>query len=318
MARAPRAATSPPTPKECARVDLAMQSRVRARLLKAYSPSYKGCTLDVGFAGCAPAGAISSMTIESGYGHSWGTTIVVTSLVRADDGGWNVTRLELLAGKGSGGKWQGEATDGVRVLRGRVSSTALEAAMEQARALASVTPMEREPPGLGGGGWMSSCDLHKSLDFTAGGATFADEYTGYASNDAQLRSLPLELAVEAVDAQVPKKALVETTLDPAARTLFVERMLEGAAAFDEDFHWWVREDFLSAAGDAGDARVLPMLVRYLGNKPPADDASGNRSRVQAINAVAALTHDDRRFDAKGKERTVDDVAADYLSKPPKS
>jgi hypothetical protein len=318
VARAPRAATPPIVDAvACMRADVTTQSAIRTQVLQKYSPSYKGCTLDVGFDACVPAGVVTSMFVESGFGHGMGTTLTITSLTRASDDRWDVTRLELLSGKGSAKMWDGQGTDGVRVLRGSIASTALDAAVERARVLASVTSVEREPPGFGGGGWMSSCDFHASLSFTAGGAPFAIEYTGYVSNDAQTEYIALRLAVDGVEDAIPKTSLAETPLDGAARTLFVDRITANATTFDESFHWWVREDFLSAAGDAGDARLLPLLVRYLSAHPAPDDTSGFRSRSQAINAIALLTRDDRRLDAQGLERNADDVAADYLKKPPK-
>jgi hypothetical protein len=317
FAREPSAATPTPTTAECAQIDLATESSLRSTLLKSYSPSYRGCSLEVEFDACAPAGSISSMVIENGYGHSFDEKMAITELTPEATSGWSITRLVLSGGKGSLRTWAGEATDGVRVLRATIGSTALDAAIERARALSSVTLIERTPPGFGFGGWMSSCDFHDALVVSAGGSEIALEHTGYTSSDEQMRYLALDLAVHGVDGAISEKALVDAPVDPAARSLFVDRMIAGAAYFDEEFHWWVREDFLRAAGDAGDARLIPLLARYVASHPAADDPSGNRSRVEAINALAAITRDDRRFDAAGKERSVDVVAADYLANAPK-
>src|SRR5207249_4784154 len=125
-----------------------------------------------------------------------------------------------------GGRWGGEGTDGVRVLRGEVASAALDVAMGRARALASVTLIEREPPGNAGGGWMSSSDFHKALDFTAGATPFALEHTGYDSSSDQLDYLALELEVDAIDAAIPAKSLSDTPVDAAGK----ERPVDEVAA----------------------------------------------------------------------------------------
>lgn len=317
LARAPRAAPSDASTPTCRKLDLATKTKLETEAIARYRPSYKGCRLDVAFDACVPDGAVSSLVWESGYGHTFQTTITITSLVRDESDVWSVTRIELQRGRGSGAAWADAKPDGARVQRGTIASAQIDRAVDHARDLATATMVERPPENsFGGGGWMSSCDFHDAISFVAGGTTFSLEHTGYDSSDEQTTYIALELAVRALDAAVPEKSLVDVPLDAGARDLFVDRFLADAPTFDEPFHWWVREDFVSAAGDAGDAHLLPTLTRWL-PRPTDGDASSLRTRIEAINAIATLSGDDRRFDANGKARGVEEVAESYVKKAPK-
>jgi len=317
VAGAPRAATEGDASDDCASIDPSMQARLRADLLRAYKPSCEGCTLDVVFDDCAPRAEISSLVYERGFGHSWDTTLTVTKLDRDGRGAWNVTRLELVSGKGAGASWGGERTDGVRVRRGVVSGTAIDDAVERAQAVTTAHLQEKSANEGSGGMWLSSGDFHDALAFDAGAKRASFEHTGYPTSTDQPEYLALDVAVQALDGAIPKAALLDAPFDAAARALFVERFLADAAIFDDEFHEWVREDWVQAAGDGGDDRLVPTLAKYLAAVPNPNDSSLVRTRVEAINALAALTHDDRRFDAAGVPRSIDAVALDYLGKPPK-
>ena len=319
VVRSPRAATPVVDAEACEKVDGATQSIVRTALQKQYSPSFPGCSLVVAFPACAPQGEVTELVVESGLGHSYGTTLAITSFAASGPGEFIVTRLELVRGKGSGGGWGGELPDGVRVRRGTIASSssfgALQRALAHARVLSTTTLDEKKPDDLSFGMWGTSSDFYVSLAIASTVSAPVERwFAGYEASDTQLQFMPLRLGIDRLTAIVDAAKLPEVPFDASARTLFVTRFAARLPTFDDEHAWWVREAFVRAAGDAGDARLLPALSKYLG--APKGDSSVERTRVEAINAIAVLARDDRRF-APGAARSVDEVAKDYLGKPPK-
>ncbi|MEO7092691.1 MAG: hypothetical protein ABI175_05540, partial [Polyangiales bacterium] len=243
-----------------------------------------------------------------GYGHSFGTTLTITSLHR-ESSVVEVTRLELVRGGKSATQFGGERSDSVRVLRGTVTGAPIEEAMSIAEVAHALSPREVVPvDSTIGGGWMASSDFIASIALVAPGAVVDRAFVGYSANDTQLDSLPLTVAIARLEAAIPAAALTSSTFDATARALFVAELSRHAPSFDDQFHWWVREAFVRASGEAGDLSLVSTLRRYL---TKSDPSSGERTRIAAISALAALTGIDRRFDAAGIERPVDSVALDY-------
>lgn len=289
---------------------------LRAALDQKFVPSEPNQTLSVYTPLCAAAqGAIQEVVVELGFGHSFGRTISILSLRRAGTA-WKATWLGLERAKGTKvSAWADEHTDGVRVRAFDPKASAALEAVDFASAALSVTLSIPKKPGngLGISGWSSSGDFYVAVK-VAGTTTAERQFAGYAGSDAQLDYLPLRVAAEHVLALVAPEKYPETTLDTAAKTLFTDRVLARKDDLDRDFHWWVREAYVRAAADAGDARLLPLLVGWLALP---SGSSEDRTRIAAVQGIVGLTGDDRRFGPKGAPRAVADVVKDYVTKKPK-
>lgn len=316
LGRDARAASTGMPEPVCVPLDAFAVKELREGITKGYRPSFAGCSLAIDVAGCALPARPADLVYTSGFGHSWGTTLTITALHR-EGSAIEVTRLLLTRGASPTAKWGGESSDGVKVLRGTIDGAKLEDAIAMTEVVPALTLRELHPvkvAGNGGtilvsgGGWMTSSDFLASITLVVPGATVDRSFVGYSANDTQLESLPLSFSIERLDASIPPTALSPWTFDAAARAIFVAEVTRRAPHFDEQFHWWVREAFVRAAGDGGDASLTPLLRRYL---VKTDPTSGERTRIAAISALAAITGEDRRFDASGLERPVDTVALEY-------
>lgn len=304
LAAAPLARATPTCPS--------IDPTLRADLQKAYEPSYSGCALSVVLPACAPSPS-GSVVWEQGFGHSFGgPTLTITEAAPAGST-WALTRIELTPGASNATAWGGERVDGVRVLRTSVPAAKVDSGVAYARTAIEVKLFEKEPTGngLGAGGWSSSGDFFAAV--SVGGA--ARSFAGYESSDEQMAYLPVKIALAALERRVAKVTFAPSTYDAAARALFVARFHAHEKELDQELWWWVRERYVTAAGDAGDVTLVPRLVKWL--SPAKGDASALRTQVQAVNAIAILTGDDRRFGTDGKPRGVAVVVKDYLAKPPK-
>jgi hypothetical protein len=292
----------------CTPLDPFAVKTLREGVKHEYRPSFPGCSLAVDVAACASSIAPTEVVYTLGYGHSFGVALTITSLRRVADG-VELTRLELVRGGSTNAKYGGERSDSIRVLRGTVSGAKIEEAMALAEVAHAITLREIEPTGLlVGGGWMSSSDVAASVTLVAPGSVVDRAFAGYSSSDSQLASLPLTIPIQRLDAAIPEASLASSTFDASARALFVAELSRRAPMFDEQFHWWVREAFVRAAGDGGDLSLVPVLRRCLAKSDPS---SGERTRIAAISSLAVLTGVDLRFDASGAERPVHTVALEY-------
>ncbi|MBL8718500.1 MAG: hypothetical protein JNL79_21145 [Myxococcales bacterium] len=289
---------------------------LRAALDQRFVPSEPNQTLSVYTPLCAAAqGAIQEVVVELGFGHSFGRTISILSLRRAGTV-WKAISLGLERAKGTKvSAWADEHTDGVRVRAFDAKASAALEAVDFASAALSVKLSVPKKPGngLGLSGWSSSGDFYVVVK-VAGTTTVERHFAGYAGSDAQLDYLPLRVAAERVLELVAPDKQPETALDASAKALFTDRLLARKDDLDRDFHWWVREAYVRAAADAGDARLLPLLVGWL-SLPGG--ASEDRTRIAAVQAIVGLIGDDRRFGPKGAARSVGEVVKDYTAKKPK-
>lgn len=288
---------------------------IRAEIDKHYQAPTDGGPLSLFFAGCAAVqGPIASLTVELGHGHSFGRTLTVARLVRKG-AAWEVTALELDRGKGKVAAWGGETTDGVRLRTFTVSDALGGALVDFAGTALSVTLSEpKKGNGLGMSGWASSSDFYAAVTLV-GTNTVDRHYAGYKGSGDQLTYLPVLVTADVVLTQLALAKQATAPLDAGARALFSDRVLLRRDHLEGSFHWWVREAYARAAPEGGDKRLLPLLQQWLALP---SGASEDRTRVAAVNALAGITGDDRRFDAAGAPRPTMKVVKDYLTKPAKA
>jgi len=119
--------------------------------------------------------------------------------------------------------------------------------------------------------------------------------------------LPLELASEPLDKIWSSLLLAHgipsgSKAPEGARALFADSF---GATF-ESAPGWLRELYLGLATDYGSLELAPALARLAEHAPAGE-------QVLAVNALAALTGWDERFDAAGNPREVSVVAAAYAA-----
>lgn len=297
-------------PKGCTPPSAAVP--VRAEIDKQYQAPANGPPVSLFFAGCAAVqGPITALTVELGYGHSFGRSLTVARLARKGTT-WEVTALELTKAKAA--TWGDAPTDAVGVRRFVASDALATALVDFAGAALSVTLSEKKNNGLGLSGWGSSSDFYAAVTLV-GANTVDRHYAGYKGSGDQLTYLPVLVTADVVLTQLALGTRPLGTLDAGAKALFTDRVLQRSDHLDGTFHWWVREAYARAAAEGGDKRLLPLLDHWL--RLPSG-ASEDRTRAAAVNALAGITGDDRRFSAGGTARPVDTVVKDYLQKPAKA
>jgi len=124
-------------------------------------------------------------------------------------------------------------------------------------------------------------------------------YTGFDSSNAQGELLPLEIAFEPFQAVMKGVVFSEGNALEQSRDFFERQFLDFNTAQD-----WLKDLYLVMAAHLGTSAMIATLLDVSEHAPA-------RQRVLALNALAAITHWDRRFDAEGKARPVATVAAEY-------
>jgi hypothetical protein len=221
----------------------------------------------------------------------------------------------------TGDPWREDAIGTVEVFRGRVGAATRTALVDRVRAAAHLEIVEHEPPPKPGtiqlrGFGMSSRDFGVGLRLVDdAGHGIERFYAGYeGSGDTQAEGVRLDLAGAAVVDLLYDDAFA-ATLEPVphddgdARTLFAQWFAEARGRGDEYGYWYLRERYVALATGLGTHREIPALLERVAID---GDASVGRTRVLAINAIAALTGFDPRYGESGEPREPGVVAAAML------
>jgi hypothetical protein len=221
-----------------------------------------------------------------------------------------------------GDLWQEEGIGTVEVLRGRVGAATMTALVDRVRAAAHLEIVEHEPPPKPGeihlrGFGMSSRDFGVGLRLVDdAGHGLERFYAGYeGSGSTQAEGVRLDLAGAAVVDLLYDDAFAETLEpvphdDAAARTLFAQWFADARGRDDEYGYWYLRERYVALATALGTHREIPALLERVAID---GEASVGRTRVLAINAIAALTGFDPRYGESGSSREPGVVAAEVLA-----
>jgi hypothetical protein len=146
----------------------------------------------------------------------------------------------------------------------------------------------------------------EDLEFQLGGDPSSPPksrmWAGHPGSLADADRMPLELACERLWAVV-ESHLANGSPEDADRLAFARLWPPQAQRRP-----WVAVQLLQLAAVLGTAELVDGVGRQL-DSPYAD------VRILAVNAMAAITGDDRRRTASGVERPLDAVVADYRSRP---
>lgn len=280
---------------------------VRAGVRKEWMRQYPSGTLVIG-SGCDRLGTITRIDLERSSGHGGSLHLARFELDAAKDE-WSLLWIAYSHYADYPGKdadvWASDVIGTFEIRRGRVAATVMAPIIERVRAATVVEPVERPPPpkkntihGMSMGFSSASFGVALALVDDAGRGTegFFAGYPGTGDDQAQgvrmqLAALPL---AELMHDDAFSKSLEIVDVDaPGVRELFAQRFWAARDRGDDFGKWFIRERFIALTGAFGGDEHVPELMRSVALD---GDASVARSRVQAINAIAAITGFDRRYE----------------------
>lgn len=310
------------------------EAEVARALDERFDRTIEGSTVEIAFERSALGERIDEIVVERGYGHGFSLQLfrLRRSAERPDV--FEVHGLAYATGRGSYTEMTYELADRVEVLRmrGEVPSSEIDALVPRLRAAIEVRAREVEPPPEPNGSRSvrmsgSSADRHVMVELaSADGHRATRRHTGYLGSSGQEEHLPMTIALELLDPLLDRfEPAAAPALEDTDRALFAERWRAARPHFQDEFAWWVRERYVAMASRAGTAELVPDLLAVLQENAPARGdreprtgrlrlraGSEDRTRVNAVNALAAITGRDLRNDARRAPRPIDEVAAAYL------
>jgi hypothetical protein len=160
------------------------------------------------------------------------------------------------------------------------------------------------------GGHMSGSYWGSSNDFTLGlrivdthGDATERSFTGYEGSMEQENILPMRLATEPFEKLLESLSLAEVAPDDEDARFFTARFVATMAGHP---YWWVKERYVALAARLGTPDAVPALVAVAREH---GDASADRARDPALEAITRITGWDPRVDAyTGKKLDVDHAA----------
>jgi hypothetical protein len=303
----------PPPPAQCANVPSALAASLRRTMESRYRPYVQNARLDVTFA-CDPLDdPIEELVFERGAGH--GFSLQLWRFQRRRDGSaYDVRAIGYALDARANG---GGVPEGYVLGSGVVGARELRTRLDLVRAtlLATLTEVEPPlPPGAmhGFSTSASSHDFHLLLRLRdAAGRELAGRYTGYESTgESQRLHLPLEIAAEEIEPLLEPVDLAAGAATDEDRAFFAERFNDTIGRFDDDFHWWVTERYVSMARGLGSPLLVPGLLGRL-RVASEDDRSTVDARADALEALARITGWDARADERGAARSATEAAEAY-------
>lgn len=245
--------------------------------------------------GCDEAyGPVREMVLEDGSGH--GGSLRVVRFQWQTDGRVTVRKIA------SSHYYQ----PGVTVEQAETSATQLAAIVATSRVALLARPHVVRLRTKGGGsrsfGSSSTNDFHLLLRLVDDeGRVTENRFSGYERSSEQEHIVPMRLATEPIRKLLEGLAFAPTAKTDEDRAFFTARLTRTLAT--KPF-WWVKERYVANAAVFGTVDAIPSLVALTGQK---GEASADRTRVHALDALAAITGWDPRVDGAGK-RTLDEAA----------
>jgi hypothetical protein len=274
--------------------------------------------------GCDRLGTITRIDLERSSGHG-GSLSLARFELDTKIGEWSLLWIAYSHYANRPGEradvWQSDTIGTFEVRRGRVAADVMAPIVERVRAAAVVDPIESPPPPrkntippMSMGFSSGSFGVALSLVDDAGRGT-ESFFAGYpGTGEEQAQGVRMDLAARPLTELMHDEAFAQTleVVDADAadvRELFAERFW-AARDRGEDFgKWFIRERYVALAGALGDDEHVPELLR---NVLQNGDASVARSRVQALNAITAITGFDRRYE-RGVPRDPNVVAEEVVA-----
>lgn len=320
------AAATAPTGGACRTVPKAALRDLTTHIRKEWMRSWPNSRLEIR-PGCDRLDAqLDSVVLVTSGGH--GGSLTLARFDRLDGGEYDLVLLEYNHYFGGPAKdradpWQADSAGRLRVSRAKLGAAVMTRLLDRLRAAAHVEIEEHEPPprrdgtffGMAGS---SSHDYHVALRLADGRGHGVERFfAGYASSGKDQRDgVPLAFASRVArevldpDGEHRKSFQSIDAADPAARDLFARVFWAARARGDDYGYWYVRERLLGMAALLGSGQHVPALLAQL---RIAGEHSILRSATLAVNAIAAITKFDVRYDPDRKPRPLAAVVADTLA-----
>lgn len=244
--------------------------------------------------GCDEAyGPLREMVLEDGSGH--GGSLRVVRFQWQTDGRVSVRKIAS----------SHYHQPGVTVEQAETSATQLAPIVATSRVAMLARPHVvrlRSKNGSRVLGPSSTNDFHLLLRLVDdGGRVTENRYSGYERSSEQEHIVPMRLATEPIRKLLDGLAFAPATKTDEDRAFFTARLTRTLAT--KPF-WWVKERYVANAAAFGTVDAIPSLVALAGEK---GEPSADRTRVHALDALAAITGWDPRVD--GATKRSDDAAA---------
>jgi hypothetical protein len=286
----PAPAAKPAKAAPCQKAKPVTAAVVRAAIAKRYYLSNKRGKAVVSFPCDGLGPKVREIVIETGSGH--GGSLEMWRAVRAPDGAYEVRGIKF---NERGPKNAFTLAAGTAALPGLATARA---------ALVAKVKEVAPPPKPGtieiGSIMSSSHDFHVLVQMTDDdGRVLERRFTGYEGNGEEQNTYRgIEIAIESL-APITEVGTTAGPPTPEDRLLFAERFNADVPHFDDEFHWWVMERFVSLARFLGSPRVIAGLVTRLTIREP--DRSRVDARADALAALATITGWDARDGGKSEE-----------------
>ena len=296
----PAAAATPSSDEYCSPIDATELTRVEARVRKELKGGGTSTRLVVDFGCDHTIGAIDEVLFEEGSGHGGSLHIV-----RFHREGASASVREIA--------YSHYYNKGLTIRSGDVPLAAFDGALGGSRvallAKPHVIPLTLHDGSimLGLAGYWSSNDFHLRLGFVDDdGRVTERHFTGYDSSAEQTEIVPMRMATEPWAKLLAAANLTAVTADDDDRRFFVSRL---RSTFADHPGWWVAERYVAIVATLGTIDAVPTLVSLLGKKEK-ENASDERMRDAALEAIATITGWDPRVDSETHQaRTTEDAAA---------
>jgi hypothetical protein len=208
----------------------------------------------------------------------------------------------------------------VKIAHGTLAAGVVDGALESSFPALTARPREFEPLPKAGLTSMrvetSSNNYYEHIRIRdVSGHELERTFTGYGGTLGQGSYLGLDLAMESLRPLVQDLAF-DADLPTVEERVFLDRQMLTA----RNKAWWVEDRYVRLAGRIGDKVLIPMLVEVLRQrlKGANVDTSENRKDALAarlmdpILALVRVSGWDARTDASGHERSLVEVARDYI------
>lgn len=303
---------APAAPLPCRPAEVTAEKMITTDMKVRYQPTKDKSTVEVKFACDALDRVISRVVLESSARH--GAAFHIIEISRSDP---NTTTYDVLGVRVSPTRLARPKTP-FEIMRSTVSQEAVFAWMPLIRAAlrTSIEEIEPKPDPKShtgtGSAFGSSSNIHVLVRMEdAAARTIEKYYTGYESSDGQAHYLPLLRAQEVIEQAIGGLSWQADSPTEEFKLFFERRFGAAQKRFSDSSSWWIRERYATLAAYFGTRALIPSLLPFL--TPTAGDASGERTRDQAFEALVVLTGWDPRAPKNGEApRTAATAANDFI------
>ena len=306
------------------RDDRAAERAISAKIMQRFRHTLDGSKVDVSF-DCNPiTRPVEAIEMELGSGHGGSLTIwrIYRTPEDDDQAPYHVVGIahDELWMPYDKYTWSIADRFSVKIAHGTLPTGTVNRALKLSLPALTARVRELEPPPEAGrnGFFMetSSNDFLESIRVRDdSGHELERTFAGYEGTLGQGGYLGLELAMESLRPLVENIVFDADSPSAQEREFFDRQMLT-----PRNRAWWVEDRYVRLAGRIGDKVLIPRLVELLRdrlNEANADSSEYRKERLttQLMDPILALVRVsgwDARTDASGHERSLVEVAQDYI------